>query len=113
MKFATILAVALTTAMCSSASLDVKLEYSDGWKVTPAVVVPGPTLSNFLGVKNLNPQLFGLVGVETPTDRFSLAGGLRFPTKISDNLTANVGPWVVFQDGQRPRIGLFLGFSLN
>lgn len=113
MKYALILISLLLAACSKAATLDVKLEYVDGWKATPAVAVPGPTLKNLFGIRNLDPQLFGMVGVETPTDRFSLAGGIRFPARISDNLTVSAGPWVVLVDGSKPRLGLFIGFSLD
>lgn len=68
-------------------------------------------IEDLLGVPWLDVDLFSLAGIGN--DVGLVGTGLRISRPVAKNVDVTFGPWVSFADGEHPRGGLFVGFSVR
>jgi len=104
----------LAASMASAQTPQVKASYlwdsRDGWSEMLFFDEQRWAIKDVLGVKgfDLQPVVWG-----DPTGRFGGGGALVYKRALARNLWVHAGPAIGVYDGEKPRVGVFVGFSLD
>jgi hypothetical protein len=85
-----LLVLAAATAKAQDWNIAAYYSFNEG-EVAAVAMNKVATIDNFLGVKGLNPNVYGFAGVSTGGATL-VGGALTFPFKIGEGLSFEIGP---------------------